>query len=139
MPIDHDWVLYRERNIVERAIGWLKQSRRIATRYKKDGQPAIWVLSCSPQLVIGCVTRLLMSTDLRAIEKLRVRKGGFGVNRSSGTVRGHPSLVRLSRLGGFRCHYRLRRLPDDPSCGNYGQLGADRVLWLSNVIHLMSM
>lgn len=26
---------YRERNIVERLIGWLKESRRIATRYEK--------------------------------------------------------------------------------------------------------
>ena len=34
-PIDYDWVLYRERNIVERSIGWLKQGRRIATRYEK--------------------------------------------------------------------------------------------------------
>lgn len=34
-PIDYDRVLYRERNIVERSIGWLKQSRRIATRYEK--------------------------------------------------------------------------------------------------------
>ena len=34
-PIDYDRVLYRERNIVERSIGWLKQGRRIATRYEK--------------------------------------------------------------------------------------------------------
>lgn len=27
--------LYRQRNVVERAIGWLKQCRRIATRYEK--------------------------------------------------------------------------------------------------------
>jgi transposase len=30
-----DWVLYRERNVVERLVGWLKQYRRIATRYEK--------------------------------------------------------------------------------------------------------
>ena len=35
VPIDYDRVLYRERNIVERSIGWLKQDRRIATRYEK--------------------------------------------------------------------------------------------------------
>ncbi|MCY3657609.1 MAG: transposase [Caldilineaceae bacterium] len=35
VPIDYDRILYRERNIVERSIGWLKQSRRIATRYEK--------------------------------------------------------------------------------------------------------
>jgi transposase len=32
---DFDKALYRERNFVERCIGWLKESRRIATRYEK--------------------------------------------------------------------------------------------------------
>ena len=30
-----DWVLYRERNVVERLVGRLKEYRRIATRYDK--------------------------------------------------------------------------------------------------------
>jgi transposase len=30
-----DWVLYRERNVVERLVGRLKEYRRIATRYEK--------------------------------------------------------------------------------------------------------
>ena len=30
-----DWVLYRERNVMERLVGWLKEYRRIATRYDK--------------------------------------------------------------------------------------------------------
>jgi transposase len=30
-----DRVLYRERNVVERLVGWLKEYRRIATRYDK--------------------------------------------------------------------------------------------------------
>ena len=34
-PIAYDRVLYRERNIVERSIGWLKQGRRMVTRYEK--------------------------------------------------------------------------------------------------------
>ncbi len=34
-PIAYDRVLYRERNLVERSIGWLKQGRRMATRYEK--------------------------------------------------------------------------------------------------------
>lgn len=34
-PIDHDRALYRERNIVECSIGWLKQGRHIATCYEK--------------------------------------------------------------------------------------------------------
>jgi transposase len=31
-----DRKLYKERNIIERLIGWLKQCRRIATRYEKN-------------------------------------------------------------------------------------------------------
>lgn len=30
-----DRVKYRGRNVVERCIGWLKESRRVATRYEK--------------------------------------------------------------------------------------------------------
>lgn len=30
-----DKVAYRRRNIVERAVGWLKENRRLATRYEK--------------------------------------------------------------------------------------------------------
>jgi transposase len=30
-----DWILYRERNVVERVVGRLKEYRRIATRYDK--------------------------------------------------------------------------------------------------------
>jgi transposase len=32
---DFDREMYRQRNIVERCIGWLKENRRIATRYEK--------------------------------------------------------------------------------------------------------
>lgn len=32
---DFDREMYRERNVVERCIGWLKENRRIATRYEK--------------------------------------------------------------------------------------------------------
>ena len=32
---EFDYESYRRRNIVERAIGWLKESRRVATRYDK--------------------------------------------------------------------------------------------------------
>ena len=34
-PQDCDWVLYKERNTVERLFAKLKQFRRIATRYDK--------------------------------------------------------------------------------------------------------
>jgi transposase len=32
---DFDKEKYRQRNIIERCVGWLKESRRIATRYEK--------------------------------------------------------------------------------------------------------
>lgn len=34
-PVDFDKDLYRRRNIVERLIGWLKESRRIFSRFEK--------------------------------------------------------------------------------------------------------
>jgi transposase len=34
---DFDRVTYRKRNIVERCVGWIKELRRIATRYEKLG------------------------------------------------------------------------------------------------------
>jgi transposase len=34
----HDSDLYRERNLVERFINWIKQFRRVATRYEKTGR-----------------------------------------------------------------------------------------------------
>ena len=41
VPIQHGRALYRERNIVERGIGWFKQCRRLATRFEKTA-PATW-------------------------------------------------------------------------------------------------
>jgi len=32
---DFDKEIYRDRNVIERCIGWLKESRRIATRFEK--------------------------------------------------------------------------------------------------------
>lgn len=34
-PLNFDREAYRQRNVVERCIGWLKENRRIATRYEK--------------------------------------------------------------------------------------------------------
>ena len=34
-PPVFDSELYRKRNVIERCIGWLKQARRIATRFEK--------------------------------------------------------------------------------------------------------
>jgi len=40
LPEDHQFNRegYRRRNVVERLIGWLKECRRIATRYEKRGR-----------------------------------------------------------------------------------------------------
>jgi transposase len=37
-PIEFDREAYRQRNIVERLIGWLKESRRILTRFEKTAK-----------------------------------------------------------------------------------------------------
>lgn len=34
-PVEFDREAYRDRNIVERLIGWLKESRRVLTRFEK--------------------------------------------------------------------------------------------------------
>ena len=34
-PVEFDFDTYRRRNIVERLIGWLKEARRIFSRYEK--------------------------------------------------------------------------------------------------------
>ena len=34
-PLKFNRDLYRQRNVVERCIGWLKENRRVATRYEK--------------------------------------------------------------------------------------------------------
>lgn len=34
-PVEFDFETYRRRNIVERLIGWLKEARRIFSRYEK--------------------------------------------------------------------------------------------------------
>lgn len=37
-PIAFDTDVYRERNVVERLIGWLKESRRIFSRFEKTAK-----------------------------------------------------------------------------------------------------
>jgi len=44
---------YRERNKVERAVGRLKQFRRVATRYEK-GVPVVLGWEATPSQVNGC-------------------------------------------------------------------------------------
>jgi transposase len=37
-PVEFDHNAYRQRNIVERLIGWLKESRRIFSRFEKTAK-----------------------------------------------------------------------------------------------------
>jgi transposase len=37
-PVEFDKELYRQRNIIERLIGWLKESRRIFSRFEKTAK-----------------------------------------------------------------------------------------------------
>lgn len=37
-PVEFDRDAYRQRNIIERLIGWLKESRRILTRFEKTAK-----------------------------------------------------------------------------------------------------
>lgn len=37
-PIEFDREAYRQRNIIERLIGWLKESRRVLTRFEKTAK-----------------------------------------------------------------------------------------------------
>lgn len=37
-PVEFDREAYRQRNVVERLIGWLKESRRIFSRYEKTAK-----------------------------------------------------------------------------------------------------
>lgn len=37
-PVSFDRALYRDRNIVERLIGWLKECRRIGSRFEKTAR-----------------------------------------------------------------------------------------------------
>ena len=34
-PLTFNRTVYRQRNVVERCVGWLKENRRVATRYEK--------------------------------------------------------------------------------------------------------
>lgn len=53
-----DKQLYRQRNVVERAIGWLKENRRIATRYDKKATSYLAVVKIA-------IIRRLLKTQLR--------------------------------------------------------------------------
>ena len=47
-----DKTVYRRRNVIERCLGWLKECRRIATRFEKlaDSYAAMLYLACARRL-----------------------------------------------------------------------------------------
>lgn len=52
-PVDYDRHLYRERRVVELYFGWIKQYRRVATRYEKKARNYlgfVWVASIAMML-----------------------------------------------------------------------------------------
>lgn len=55
-----DRATYRRRNIIERAVGWLKENRRLATRYEKL---AVNFLAMVKLAMIQRCLRLLDSSD----------------------------------------------------------------------------
>jgi transposase len=46
-PLRFDRAAYRQRNVIERAVGWLKERRRLATRYEKLAIQYLAMLSVS--------------------------------------------------------------------------------------------
>lgn len=51
--IDFDLDGYRQRNIIERLIGWLKESRRILTRFEKNA------INFAGMIKMACINRYL--------------------------------------------------------------------------------
>jgi len=59
-PLQFDAEKYRQRNVVERCINWLKEARRLATRYEKL---AVNFLAMARLAIIRRCFRLLDSSD----------------------------------------------------------------------------
>lgn len=43
-PVEFDKEAYRQRNIIERLIGWLKESRRVLTRFEKTAKNFLGII-----------------------------------------------------------------------------------------------
>ena len=59
-PIEFDQELYCQRNIIERLIGWLKESRRIFTRFEKTAKNFAGMLKMA--FIHRCL-RILVNTS----------------------------------------------------------------------------
>lgn len=52
-PIKFDKEAYKQRNVVERCLGWLKEFRRLSTRYEKQA------VNFLAMLRLGCIRLIL--------------------------------------------------------------------------------
>ncbi|KPY07278.1 ISPs1, transposase OrfB [Pseudomonas coronafaciens pv. oryzae] len=77
MPRLFDRPKYRERNIIERMFGWLKENRRIGTRYNKLAKTyaAMVTLACSLRCLYAAI---LFVQNLEPKNKKSPHKAGFG-------------------------------------------------------------
>lgn len=57
-PVECDPGRYRRRNVIERCVGWLKENRRIATRYDKLG------IRYAAMLTLAMIKRYFRVLDL---------------------------------------------------------------------------
>lgn len=57
---DFDKVTYRKRNAIERCVGWLKENRRLGTRYEKYG---VNFLAMAKLAIVQRYLRVLDSSD----------------------------------------------------------------------------
>ncbi len=61
-PVEFDKPSYRKRAIIEQLIGWLKECRRVATRYEKLARHYLSMVKLS---MIGRYLRLIAPADSR--------------------------------------------------------------------------
>jgi len=62
-PLSYDRVRYRNRNVVERCLGWLKECRALATRFEKL---AVHFLGLVQLAIIERYLRILTRTTSKA-------------------------------------------------------------------------
>ena len=77
--------LYRERNVVERCFGWLKECRRVATRYEKLAENHLAMIK------IAMVRRLLRDSPDTTYIMLKHRYSRENLRASPLGVLPHPS------------------------------------------------
>ncbi len=78
--VKFDEQIYRERNLIERCISWLKENRRIATRFEKlaENYLAMVHLGCIKLCMCGCIqSRPVVHRERRTLAEWIRRKLQF--------------------------------------------------------------